>query len=260
MPTLERPNCDMYYEEAGSGPALIFAHGAGGNHLSWWQQVPVFAGSYRCVAFDHRGWGRSIPSGGPGPAAFVEDLIALMDELRIDQAALVAQSMGGWSCLGAAVQAPERVAALLMADTIGGLMTDAIRPPFEESRARLREEGLATLAFDQSLRERDPALAFLYDEIMALNPPRDPALLGVLGELAPDPDAVANLTMPILWVVGGNDPLMPPAAMRAAHAHVPGSQYYEIPATGHSVYFERATEFNGQLSRFLIDAGWGTGI
>jgi 3-oxoadipate enol-lactonase len=94
---------------------------------------------------------------------------------------------------------------------------------------------------------------------MALNPPRDPALLGVLGELAPDPDAVASLPMPILWVVGGNDPLVSPVVMRAAHAHVDGSQYYEIPATGHSVYFERATEFNGQLSRFLADAGWGNG-
>lgn len=260
MPTLERPNCDIYYEETGSGPAIIFAHGAGGNHLSWWQQVPVFAKSYRCVAFDHRGWGRSIPTGGPGPAAFVDDLIALMDELRIEQAALVAQSMGGWSCLGAAVRAPERVAALVMADTIGGLMTDAIRPSWEATRARLQREGLATLAFDQSLRERDPALAFLYDEIMALNPPRDPALTGALAEVAPEPDAVAKLSMPILWIVGGNDPLIPPEAMRAAHAHLPGSQYYEIPATGHSVYFERATEFNGQLNRFLVDAGWGNGI
>ena len=260
MPTLERPNCDIYYEETGSGPAIIFAHGAGGNHLSWWQQVPVFARSYRCVAFDHRGWGRSIPTGGPGPAAFVDDLLALMDKLGIEQAALVAQSMGGWSCLGAAVKAPQRVAALVMADTVGGLMTDAIRPPWEVSRGRLREEGLATLAYDQSLRQRDPALAFLYDEVMALNPPRDPAVLSTLAELEPDPEAVAKLQMPILWVVGGNDPLIPPDAMRAAHNHVSGSQYYEIPATGHSVYFERAEEFNGQLNRFLIDAGWGSGI
>lgn len=260
MPTLERPNCDIFYEETGSGPAIIFAHGAGGNHLSWWQQVPLFAKSYRCVAFDHRGWGRSVPTGGPGPAAFVDDLIALMDELRIDRAALVAQSMGGWTCLGAALQAPERVAALVMADTIGGLMTDDIRGPWEAGRARLQGEGLETLAYDRGLRERDPALAFLYEEIMGLNPPRDPALLGALGELSPDPAAVAELPMPILWVVGGNDPLIPPAAMRAAHAHVPGSEYYEVPATGHSVYFERATEFNGQLNRFLVDAGWGSGI
>ena len=59
MPTLSRPHCELYYEETGEGPAIVFAHGAGGNHLSWWQQVPVFRERYRCVSFDHRGWGRS---------------------------------------------------------------------------------------------------------------------------------------------------------------------------------------------------------
>ena len=260
MPTLERPNCDIYYEETGSGPAIIFAHGAGGNHLSWWQQIPLFAKSYRCVAFDHRGWGRSIPTGGQGRAAFVDDLLALMDELRVDRAALVAQSMGGWTCLGAALQAPERVSALVMADTMGGLMTEEIRGLWAETRRLVEAQGLGSLAYDQSLKERDPALAFLYDEIMAMNPPRDPNLVDSMNELAPDPDAVANLSLPLLWVVGGNDPLTSPAIIRAAHAHVPGSQYYEIPATGHSVYFERAEEFNGQLNRFLVDAGWGNGI
>ncbi len=260
MPTIQRPQCEIFYEETGSGPAIIFAHGAGGNHLSWWQQAPLFARAYRCVAFDHRGWGRSIPSGGPGPAAFVDDLVGLMDELRIDRAALVAQSMGGWTCLGAALQAPQRVAALVMADTVGGLMTEEMQEPWARARRLVEGQGLGSLAYDSSLRERDPALAFLYDEIMAMNPPRDPELIGALGQLAPDPNAVAALPMPILWIVGGNDPLIPPVVVRAAQAHVAGSQYYEIPATGHSVYFERAAAFNGQLSRFLVDAGWGNGL
>ena len=139
-------------------------------------------------------------------------------------------------------------------------MTEEIRGLWEETRRLVEAQGLGSLAYDQSLKERDPALAFLYDEIMAMNPPRDPDLVDSMNELAPDPDAVANLSLPLLWVVGGNDPLTSPAIIRAAHAHVPGSQYYEIPATGHSVYFERAEEFNGQLNRFLIDAGWGSGI
>ena len=261
MPTLQRPHCDLYYEVAGEGPAVIFAHGAGGNHLSWWQQVPVFSTAYRCIAFDHRGWGRSVETAGsPGPAAFVDDLIAVMDELEIEQAALVAQSMGGRTCLGATVHAPERVSALIMADTIGGLMTDTIRPLFEKARSRLRTEGLATLAYDPNLRERDPALAFLYDEIMALNPPRDPGVLQALGRHPLDPNDVAALTVPILWIVGGNDPILPPAIVREAHAHVAGSQYFEVPATGHSVYFERAQEFNERVSAFLVETGWGSGI
>ena len=54
---------DLYYESHGSdsAPTIVFAHGRGGNHMSWWQQVaapPV--GEYRCITFDHRGWGASI--------------------------------------------------------------------------------------------------------------------------------------------------------------------------------------------------------
>ena len=49
-----------------SGPAMVFAHGRGGNHMSWWQQVARFSGDYRCITFDHRGWGQSLaPFGSP---------------------------------------------------------------------------------------------------------------------------------------------------------------------------------------------------
>ena len=59
---LKRPFGALYYEVAGSGPALVFAHGLGGNHLSWWQQVAHFAPSYTCVAFAHRGFAPSTRS------------------------------------------------------------------------------------------------------------------------------------------------------------------------------------------------------
>ena len=54
---------------------LVFAHGAGGNHLSWWQQVPHFMDRYTCVVFDHRGYGRSVDT------ADRKDLIRRANEL-----------------------------------------------------------------------------------------------------------------------------------------------------------------------------------
>src|SRR5262245_47896698 len=113
----------LYYEDSGgTGPAVLFLHGAGGNHLSWWQQVPVFAEAYRCVTVVQRGFGRSPDvAGGPGPAALGTDAIALLDHLGIDRAALVAQSMGGRSAVSAAVHAPERFWAIVMANTVGSL-------------------------------------------------------------------------------------------------------------------------------------------
>ena len=58
---LSRGGAEIYYQVIGDGPAVIFAHGLGGNHLSWWQQVAHFASRYTCVVFSHRGFPPSSP-------------------------------------------------------------------------------------------------------------------------------------------------------------------------------------------------------
>ena len=58
MPFMTKDGFRLYYEDTGgNAPTVLFLHGAGGNHLSWWQQVPVFAEEYRCVTVDQRGFG-----------------------------------------------------------------------------------------------------------------------------------------------------------------------------------------------------------
>src|SRR5207244_13632134 len=118
----------LYYEDTGgAAPTVVFLHGAGGNHLSWWQQVPVFAEEYRCVTLDQRGFGQSPDAAkGPGPDGLATDVLALLDHLKIARAALVAQSMGGWAAVGAAVRAPERFWAIVLANTVGNLTNDDI--------------------------------------------------------------------------------------------------------------------------------------
>src|SRR5207249_8687696 len=71
MPFMTKDGFRLYYEDTGgNAPVIMFLHGAGGNHLSWWQQVPVFADEYRCVTVDQRGFGQSPGvSGGRGAAA-----------------------------------------------------------------------------------------------------------------------------------------------------------------------------------------------
>ena len=88
----------LYFEEVGEGTPIVFAHGVGGNHASWFYQVAPFSENYQTVVFDHRGFGNSRDPGGPGRSRFVEDLHALLDHLAIEKAVLVAQSMGGGTC------------------------------------------------------------------------------------------------------------------------------------------------------------------
>jgi pimeloyl-ACP methyl ester carboxylesterase len=118
--TIERPGCRLYYEVGGTGPLLIFAHGLGGNHLSWWQQVPHFRDRYTCVTFAHRGFApSSAPPDGPDPADYAGDLAALVDHLGAQDVRIVAQSMGGWSALEYTLAHPARVRALVLASTAG---------------------------------------------------------------------------------------------------------------------------------------------
>jgi len=150
---------ELYCEVHGEGPALVFAHGAGGSHVSWWQQAPVLAQSHRCVTFDHRGFGLSREQpGGPGARAFVDDLRALLDHLGIERAALVGQSMGGWTVLGFAIQYPERSRALVLCDTTAG-MDDA--DVIAEQRRLLENvkgglDDVIKLAIGADLERRDP--------------------------------------------------------------------------------------------------------
>ena len=128
MPIATLRSVGLYYESHGpeTAPAIVFAHGWGGSHLSWFQQVPAFMDRYRCVTFDHRSWGQSRATDDRAGEAFVDDLLELLDHLEIAPATFVAQSMGGWTCLNLALAAPSRVDRLLMADSPGGLSSETI--------------------------------------------------------------------------------------------------------------------------------------
>src|SRR4030095_14703258 len=98
----------------------VFAHGLGGNHLSWWQQVPHFRDRYTCVTFSHRGFApSSAPPDGPDPATYADDLAALMNHLGATDIRIVAQAMGGWTALDFALAHPRHVRALVLASTAG---------------------------------------------------------------------------------------------------------------------------------------------
>src|SRR5260370_2131585 len=120
----------IYYERVGAGAPIVFLHGLGGNHLSGWQQVPYFMRSFECVTVDQRGFGLSPDPDGLFNRAHSSDLAALLDHLEIDKAVLIGQSMGGWTIVGYALEHPERVAAMVMADTPGGIF-----PPHTKSHA-----------------------------------------------------------------------------------------------------------------------------
>jgi len=238
----------LFYEVHGDGPTVVFAHGSGGTHMSWWQQVPVLSKQYRCVTIDHRGFGYSKDGGaGPGRRNFVADLEGLLDRLKVDKVSLVGQSMGGLTVLGFASKHPERVSALIMSDTTGGYTN----PEIDKLRAANKNP---RSAFAPGYAQREPAMAFLYREISALTMDEAASAAGAAPTpAAPSTDIKPLLAkkVPTLFIVGEQDQLIPPAAIEAMHKQMPGSELVKVPGAGHSVYFEKAAEYNRLVGDFL---------
>jgi 3-oxoadipate enol-lactonase len=256
VPFIDRGDAAIFYDVAGSGPALIFAHGLGGNHLSWWQQVPHFRDRYTCVTFAHRGFAPSREEpGGPGPDAFVDDLAALIAHLGLDEVRLVGQSMGGWTCLGYVLRHPERVRALVMACTTGTLGDPHLFEIFARQGGReasLFERGIHPAAGERMAREQ-PAMHHLYRAIDGLSHGLDKqAVRARLWALRTTPvDEIAKLWVPVLCLTGEEDIVIPPNAVAFLARQLPNAQLARVPEAGHSVYFERPQEFNRLVEEFL---------
>jgi len=251
----------IYYETLGAGDPVVLAHGLGGNHAIWYQQVPVLAAGYQVITWDQRGFGRSTDAHKQsGPADAVEDLKALLDHLKIAKARLVGQSMGGWAVLGFALKYPDRVQSLVLADTIGGIYTPestrhfdayirevATSPPPEQMDFMLHP------ALGEELGNANPQQAFLYREIASVAPPAPTGMGLKLRQTAYSLDAIRALNVPVLFVVGEHDPIFPAAVIRSVAAEVKGARVIELPGAGHSPYFETPKAWNEAVSAFLGD-------
>jgi 3-oxoadipate enol-lactonase len=270
MTTVDLNGINLYYEEHGKGFPVIFAHGAGGNHLSWWQQIPVLSRQFRCITFDHRGWGLSLDGDDRGPEAFVDDLERLLDKLGVDEAFLVGQSMGGFTCLSYTLRHPERVRGLVMANTFAGMRRevwlasdDGLRTAAQAVWQRRREGGVKRAlapGFASVHRER----AFLYKQIRLLNEQGPNQLqtetqvqrfraLERIPESAAGRDALAAMKTPVLFIGGEHDEVMPVSLMEVARGLIPTARMSVVTGAGHSAHFEEPGVFNQLVLDFFAD-------
>ncbi len=261
MPFAPVNGIDLYYEVNGSGPAVLFAHGQGGNHLSWWRQVPFFSRFYTCITFDHRAFGRSHDLDNKGRRGFGDDAIGLLDHLGIDDVRIVAHSMGGRAATALAVRDPrQRVRALVLSGTTGAVADEAVQRRRDEAEAARGTRGLGAFSVHPPYKETDPEGYFLLRQISKLNPPRPKDFLGPPNPpplppgtppRAPMSQRLRETGIPVLYLVGEHDMITPADLIEMCHRLIPGSQYHVAWGSGHSVYWEKPDEFNEVVLRFL---------
>jgi pimeloyl-ACP methyl ester carboxylesterase len=261
MPTVRVYRATIHYDVHGAGSPLVLAHGAGGNTLIWYQQVPYFAQRHRVINFDHRCFGRSACEREDLDFRyFGDDLLAVLDAEEIERAAIVAHDMGGFSGLRLALERPERVSCLVLCSTAGGVMSDGILDGLERASVEYSRRGPSPeQVLAKEFVESDPARAFLLLQIFVLNRPLDPVLVANVIESRVWSEELAGYDTPTLVIGGGQDWIFPPDVLREAAALIPGAEMIEFPDAGHSPYFEAPAEFNRVVGDFVQRHGGAPG-
>src|SRR5258708_7832562 len=214
----------LYYEETGGGASLIFVHEFAGDHRSWEPQIRFFARRYRCIAYDARGYALSDTPEDQGKysqASARDDIIAVLDHLKIDRAHIAGLSMGGFATLHAGLAYPKRARSLVIA---GCGYAEFVKQMSEHSA-----QGHAlTLRGVQMKR---------------------PSLWDLVGEMK-------RMRVPSLIVAGDEDePCLEPALLMKRA--IPAAGLWIAPRTGHTINLEEPEAFNRAVLEFLTLAEHG---
>jgi pimeloyl-ACP methyl ester carboxylesterase len=233
----------------------VFLHAATGSSRVWEYQLPAFtAAGYRVVAYDRRGFGRSVVDpAGQQPGTGADDLQALVNHLRIDRFHLVGTAAGGFVALDFAMSFPQRLRSLVVANSIGGVQDEdylelgrRIRPTpqFEALPPDFRELG-------PSYRAANPGGARRWLELERTSraggsPPPGQTMRNRLTFAS-----LEGIKVPTLLLTGDADLYAPPAVLRLFAARIKNSESVIVPEAGHSAYWEQPEIFNRTVLEFV---------
>jgi pimeloyl-ACP methyl ester carboxylesterase len=249
----ELPGVKLWFTDTGgTGVPLVFLHANTGTSANWGPQAAAFSkAGYRVIAFDRRGWGKSMADAtGPQPGSIAGDLDALADHLKLDKFHLVGVAGGGFAALDYAAWRPQRLRSLVVAATTGQFA----EPEMRDFTARveipqLRNQPAVYRELGPSYRGANPAGTKRWIEIEehAQQP-------GAPSQPLRTPNTFAKLaavTMPVLVMAADADLLAPPALMRAWAAHVTNHEWAVVADAGHSIAWEQPDLFNETILAFI---------
>lgn len=248
----------FYMDSGGSGAPVVFLHANTGSSRVWEYQIPAFtAAGYRFIAFDRRGFGRTendstAPPANTASGSSADDLLGLLDLLKIDRVHLVGSAGGAFVALDFALSYPQRLRSLVVANSIGA----AQDPDFVELGRRLRPPQFDALP--PEVRELGPE----YRAANAEGTQRWVDLEKI--SRSPGPPAPAQrlrnrvtfalletIKTPTLLLTGGADMFAPPAVLRLFAARIKNSESVIVPNVGHSTYWEQPEAFNRAVLDFI---------
>lgn len=251
---------ELNYHRTGTGPTLIILHGLFGSWENWGAQIKMLSEHYDIVAADLRNHGASPHADAIDYPLMAGDVIELMDRLGIEQTLLLGHSMGGKVAMQLALEHPQRVRKLIVAD---------IAPVGYPAHHDEVFKGLFNVDLEQirSRAEADAQLAECIDSagiraflLKNLNRSRDGrfswkmnprALRNAYDSISAAPPASGHYDGPVLFIKGGDSDYLQPEHAAAIKARFPNAEYKIIEGAGHWLHAEKPAAFNRLVERFL---------
>lgn len=229
----------LFYASFGAGEPVILLHSGAGNSEHWANQIPALAARFRVIVLDSRGHGRSTRDDRPyGYHRMAEDVLALMDQLRLRRASLVGWSDGGIIALDLAIHHPERVKGLF-----------AFGANYDLSGVRGGGGPHATFAsyFDKCAADY---------RRLSPTPRGYDAFVEALRKMwvsQPDfkPEQLARIEAPTVVADGEHDEIIRPVHVRVLASLIPGARLLLIPKSSHFAPWQQPEAFNAALLEFL---------
>jgi pimeloyl-ACP methyl ester carboxylesterase len=271
-----RDGTRLYCEEAGSGSPIIFVHEYAGDYRTWEMQMRFFSRAHRCITYSQRGYPPSdVPKDGARYSQDIarDDVLAVMDALKVDKAHVVGHSMGAYTALHVGIHAPARCISVVAAGCGWGSSPDAKRR--EDMKALAAEtgkmfaaEGIASAAakyadapMRQAQKNKDPRGYAEFARMLAEHSAEGHAQTmfnlqlkrPTLWEMETD---LRKFSVPLLIIVGDEDePCIDGSVYLKRTA--PTAGLLMIPRTGHNVPTEEPAAFNAALADIFAAAEAG---
>lgn len=253
MPTIAPNGVELYYEDAGDGPAILLTHGFCSSAGAWKTQVEALHDRYRVVTWDMRGHARTASPTDPDAYSereTVADMAAILQHLGVGRAVIGGHSLGGYMSLAFHLAHPQMTAALVLLGTGPGYRNPQAREAWNEMpelRAkRFETEGLASVGTGPEVR------AAPHRSAQGLAN----AARGMLRQFESRViDSLPSVAVPTLVAVGEHDtPYLDGSSYMARK--IPGARHVVIPGAGHAAQVEQPQAFNRELSDFLAGVTW----
>ena len=245
------------YRVQGHGPAMMLVHGYPLSGELFAKNRAALARRYTVVTPDLRGFGNSkAPDTKGGVKLYAKDMLAVMDHLHVRKAIIGGMSMGGPVVLEMYREAPQRFRGMVLIDSTTFPANDVEKAQWPGFGQQARDQGVASMIpvlmpqmLTTKTRTSNPALVRFIGGIVRKGSVN--AAVGGGETLATRPDSrpmMAHVNIPVLIVVGQDDPIYPLEMAQRMHQDIPGSHLTVVPGAAHAAIIEKPEACNRAIA------------